>query len=110
MRLFLKSRIEIPSRIDEQSKIVEVLSIDLLGLNSPVIAKAPPAGPFYPGHDKWNYDYSIVQRRPDLIADNWIRLGEFMMDKNEYRELDNGMYVRRDTTLVDVQALLEAFP
>ena len=85
-------------------------TIDLLGLNDAVIARGPLAGPFYPGHDKWNYDYSITQLKPDLIADNWIRLGDFMGDKPQYRQLDNGMYVRRDTTLVDVPALLQAFP
>jgi hypothetical protein len=85
-------------------------TIDLLGLNDPVIAKAAPSGPFYPGHDKWNYDYSIMQLKPDLIADNWIRLSDYMKDNAEYRELDNGMYVRRDTRLVDVPALLQAFP
>jgi hypothetical protein len=85
-------------------------TIDLLGLNDPVIARAAPSGPFYPGHDKWNYDYSIRQLKPDLIADNWIRLGDYMKGSSEYRELDNGMYVRRDTQQVDVPALLQAFP
>ena len=85
-------------------------TIDLLGLNDAVIARGPLAGPFYPGHDKWNYDYSITQLKPDLIADNWIRLGDYMRDKTEYKQLDNGMYVRQDTTLVDVPALLQAFP
>ena len=49
-------------------------SIDLLGLNDPVIARGPRRTSFYPGHDKWNYEYSIGQQLPDLIADNWIRL------------------------------------
>ena len=80
-------------------------TIDLLGLNDPVIAKGPLTGPFYPGHDKWNYDYSIIQLKPDLIADNWIKLADFMKDKTEYKELDNGMYVRKDTTLIDVNGL-----
>ena len=85
-------------------------TIDLLGLNDPIIAKAAPSGPFYPGHDKWNYDYSIMRLRPDLIADNWIRLSDYMKYRSDYRELDNGMYIRRDTRLVNVPALLQAFP
>jgi hypothetical protein len=85
-------------------------TIDLLGLNDAIIAMGPLAGPFYPGHDKWNYEYSIKQLRPDLIADNWIRLGEYMRNEPQYRQLDNGMYVRQDTALVDVPALLQAFP
>jgi arabinofuranosyltransferase len=85
-------------------------TIDLLGLNDPVIAKGPLAGPFYPGHDKWNYDYSITQRKPDLIADNWIRLGDFMRGNTAYQQLENGMYVRKGTALVNVQGLLQSFP
>ncbi len=80
-------------------------TIDLLGLNDPVIAKGPITGPFYPGHDKWNYDYSIMQLKPDLIADNWVKLGDYMRGKQEYQELDNGMYVRKDSTLLNVDAL-----
>jgi hypothetical protein len=85
-------------------------TIDLLGLNDPIVAKGPLAGPFYPGHDKWNYDYSIMELKPDLIADNWIKLADYMRDKLDYRKLENGMYVRQDSTLVDVPALLQAFP
>lgn len=81
-------------------------TIDLLGLNDPVVAKGPVTGPFYPGHDKWNYAYSIVQLRPDLIADNWIRLGDFMRGQSEYEQLSNGMYVRKDSTLVNLAGLL----
>jgi hypothetical protein len=81
-------------------------TIDLLGLNDPVVAKGPVSGPFYPGHDKWNYQYSILRLRPDLVADNWIKLRAFMQQQQEYIRLDNGMYLRRDSTLVDVPALL----
>jgi hypothetical protein len=80
-------------------------TIDLLGLNDPVVAKAPPSGPFYPGHDKWNYEYSILQLKPDLIADNWDKLADFMRDKSDYQKLENGIYVRNDSTLLDVIGL-----
>ncbi len=80
-------------------------TIDLLGLNDPVIAKGPVTGPFYPGHDKWNYQYSIAQLRPDVIADNWIKLAPFMKTQPEYRKLPNGIYVRVDSTLLDVADL-----
>jgi hypothetical protein len=42
-------------------------SIDLLGKNDPVIAKGPAHPPFHPGHDKWNYAYSIGVLRPDIV-------------------------------------------
>jgi hypothetical protein len=83
-------------------------TIDLLGLNDAVIAKGPVTGPFYPGHDKWNYDYSIEQLKPDLIADNWIRLGDYMRNVADYAQLDNGMYVRKDSRLLDVNGLSQS--
>jgi arabinofuranosyltransferase len=82
-------------------------TIDLLGLNDPVIAKGPLAGPFYPGHDKWNYDYSIAYLKPDLIADNWNRLADYMKDMADYRQLASEMYVRTDSTLLNVPGLSE---
>ncbi len=84
-------------------------TIDLLGLNDPVIAKGPVTGPFYPGHDKWNYEYSIVQLRPDVIADNWIKLSAFMKTQPDYRKLQNGIYVRVDSTLVDMANLSKEY-
>ena len=84
-------------------------TIDLLGLNDSVIAKGPVTGPFYPGHDKWNYQYSIAQLRPDVIADNWIKLAAFMKTQPEYRKLPNGIYVRMDTTLVDMANLSKEY-
>ena len=85
-------------------------TIDLLGLNDPVIAHGPRSTSFYPGHDKWDYDYSIAQLRPDLIADNWIRLADFIKARPDYHQLDNGMYVRVDTALVDEAGLQKAYP
>jgi len=84
-------------------------TIDLLGLNDPVIAKEPPSGPFAPGHDKWNYQYSILQLKPDLIADNWIKLASFMKVQSEYRKLDNGIYIRLDSTLLNVDGLSKEY-
>ncbi len=84
-------------------------TIDLLGLNDPVVAKGPVTGPFYPGHDKWNYEYSISRLRPDLIADNWIKLGAFMKDNSEYVHLDNGIYIRRDSILIDVAGISKEY-
>jgi hypothetical protein len=46
-------------------------AVDLLGKSDPVIARGPVRGDFYPGHDKWNYSYSIFTLRPDFIAELW---------------------------------------
>lgn len=57
----------------------ERYSIDLLGKSDPVIAREKPRhlGAIYnldlfrPGHMKWNYDYSILQLKPDVITQIW---------------------------------------
>ena len=54
-------------------------SIDLLGKNDPIIAHEPPhgvsglrsIGEFRPGHNKWDYDYSIGELKPDVIVQLW---------------------------------------
>jgi hypothetical protein len=76
-------------------------TIDLLGLNDPVVAKSIGQGEFYPGHNKWDYEYSITQLQPDLIADNFAPLADFMRGNKQYNKLDNGIYVRIDSTLIN---------
>ena len=76
-------------------------TIDLLGLNDPVVAKSSGQGEFYPGHNKWDYEYSITQLQPDLIADNFAPLADFMRGNKQYNKLDNGIYVRIDSTLIN---------
>lgn len=88
----------------------ERATIDLLGKSDAYIAKGPPATAFVPGHNKWNYAYSILELRPDVIADNFNKLAAFMEDHPEgdlpeYVRLPNGIYVRVDTTRVDVKKL-----
>ena len=41
--------------------------LDLLGKSDRHIARLPPAGPFLPGHNKWDYRYSIGELRPDVV-------------------------------------------
>jgi hypothetical protein len=43
--------------------------IDLLGKNDKYVASVAPPGLFYPGHNKWDYPYSITKQRPDVIQD-----------------------------------------
>ena len=78
----------------------ERTTIDLLGLNDPVVAKGPAHGEFYPGHNKWDYAYSIGELQPDLIADNFVALAAFMRSNEQYYKLDNGIYIRKDSRLV----------
>jgi hypothetical protein len=46
-------------------------AIDLLGKTEPVVAKSLPKVPFFPGHDKWDYEFSIGKMRPDLVLQIW---------------------------------------
>ena len=42
--------------------------VDLLGKSDPVIARIAPTGPLYPGHNKYDYDYSVGQLQPDVVV------------------------------------------
>ena len=80
-------------------------TIDLLGLNDPIVAKGAGEGEFYPGHNKWNYYYSINELQPDLIADNFAPLGIFMRDNEQYELLESDIYIRKDSQRIDIQGL-----
>ena len=47
--------------------------LDLLGKNDTFIATSAPHGDFYPGHNKWDYDYSIGKLQPDVIFQTFDR-------------------------------------
>ena len=57
----------------------ERTSIDLLGKNDPIIARGPvhinsslfEPGTYRPGHNKWDYAYSIGELQPDVVAQIW---------------------------------------
>ena len=83
----------------------ERTTIDLLGLNDQIVAKSEGHGEFYPGHNKWNYEYSINQLQPDLIADNFSPLSAFMRGNEQYKLLDSDIYVRTDSTVIDIEGL-----
>lgn len=46
--------------------------VDLLGKSDRVIAGRKPRGPFRPGHNKWDYGYSVGLRRPDVVFQLWL--------------------------------------
>jgi hypothetical protein len=87
-------------------------AVDLLGKSDPVIAHGRRRDALYPGHDKWDYRYSIGQLRPDLIAQLWqqerdpdVRLLERWGYSPVHARLAADLYVRDDSTLVDRAAL-----
>ncbi len=87
----------------------ERTAIDLLGLNDPAVAKSAGHGEFYPGHNKWDYEYSITQLQPDLIADNFAPLADFMRGNKQYTKLDNGIYIRSDSELINVDGISDNY-
>ncbi|OGF47680.1 MAG: hypothetical protein A2452_03355 [Candidatus Firestonebacteria bacterium RIFOXYC2_FULL_39_67] len=62
----------------------ERYSVDLLGKNDKKIARekmhilqdVPVYKKFYPGHLKWDYQYSVGKQRPDVIAQLWKNQAE----------------------------------
>jgi hypothetical protein len=62
----------------------ERTSIDILGKNDPVIAHSGARinsslfspGNFRPGHNKWDYAYSIGELQPDVVAQTWENTDE----------------------------------
>jgi hypothetical protein len=48
-------------------------TFDLLGKNDTFIATSAPHGDFFPGHNKWDYNYSIGKLQPDVIFQTFDR-------------------------------------
>jgi hypothetical protein len=47
--------------------------LDLLGKNDTFIATSAPHGEFFPGHNKWDYNYSIGKLQPDVVFQTFDR-------------------------------------
>jgi hypothetical protein len=62
--------------------------LDFLGKNDTFIATSAPHGDFFPGHNKWDYDYSIGQLRPDVIFQTFHR----DLEKNLPQRITNWGY------------------
>jgi hypothetical protein len=84
-------------------------TVDLLGKNDPVIANGPPSplAPFLPGHNKWNYEYSIGELLPDIVVEDWGFLPEYMEQQTNYTRLADDIWIRNDSALIDVDGLTD---
>jgi peptidoglycan/LPS O-acetylase OafA/YrhL len=92
---------------------------DLLGKNDRHVAKLAPRGVFSPGHDKWDYEYSLGERNSDLIVEtvDVNPKDEAYIESLGFEKLENGMrlrgsapVVRRDLigrVMVDGETLLD---
>ena len=85
--------------------------IDLLGKSDPVIARTSPLieswEKLYPGHNKWDYSYSIGELRPDIVAQLWVTTEDDLLliaDAGYERHclLGAAVWIRMDSDLVDL--------
>lgn len=85
-------------------------AIDLLGKCDRVVARSAPRAGFIPGHNKWNYEWSIAQLKPDVVTDLWNPSEEDLafMRRHDYSMLPNGIFVRDGSTAVN-RELLESY-
>jgi hypothetical protein len=85
-------------------------AVDLLGKSDRHVARGTPAGPFRPGHNKWDYRYSILELAPDLVADDWGEIASFMDERAPgYDRLANGIWVLETSRSVDLDRLSQRF-
>jgi hypothetical protein len=86
----------------------ERVSIDLLGKADKVIAHVEPRQlkgisddvDFRPGHNKWDYAYSIGELQPDLVVQLWSHTEEalpFLADYTLIKVGDYHMYFKNDS-------------
>ena len=84
-------------------------TVDLLGKSDRVVARRPRQASvgFEPGHDKWDYQYSVGEMRPDLVAQLWHASdGERVaIERSGYDPLGPWLFARVDTTRVDRRAV-----
>ncbi|MDF2692191.1 MAG: acyltransferase 3 [Labilithrix sp.] len=74
---------------------------DLLGKNDRHVAKLAPRGVFSPGHDKWDYSYSLGERNAQLVVEavDVNDADEQYMKELGFEELPNGMRLRKDANV-----------
>jgi peptidoglycan/LPS O-acetylase OafA/YrhL len=75
---------------------------DLLGKNDRHVAKLAPRGVFSPGHDKWDYEYSLGERNADLIVEtvDVNEKDEAYIESLGFEKLENGMRLRGSAPVV----------
>ena len=71
---------------------------DLLGKNDRHVAKLAPRGVFSPGHDKWDYEYSLGERNSQLIVEpvDVNPTDEAYIASLGFKQLPNMMFLREE--------------
>lgn len=85
-------------------------AVDLLGKSDRYVARLPARRPFVPGHNKWDYAYSIGTKRPDLIVQLWHETAKDvdLVQSLSYEQIGDHTFIRRDTDRVDRRRVTEA--
>ena len=84
-------------------------AIDLLGKNDPVIARRAPVHPLHPGHDRFDYRYSLGELKPHIVVQLWYTTDEdWDFFKAAGYERLQGMLVRTDLDAATIQRLAAA--
>src|SRR5262249_5474670 len=62
-----------------------------------------PKGVFSPGHDKWDYEYSLGERHADLVVEavDVTPADEAFIASLGFETLPNGMRLRRDAAVTE---------
>lgn len=86
-------------------------AVDFLGKSDVHIAHVPPKGLFVPGHNKWDYAYSVGIERPDVVVQTWrptpadVRL----IRSFGYEPIGRDAFVRAGISTVDATQLAQVF-
>lgn len=85
-------------------------AVDFLGKSDAVIARHAPVVEFLPGHDKFDYDYSIGRLRPDLVTQLWFPTDDLFrkLPAWGYERVFGGVFAQHGAG-IDVARLREAF-
>ena len=78
-------------------------AVDLLGKSDRYVARLPGRDRFNPGHNKWDYAYSLRTFRPDVVVQLWIGTDAdvVMLRSMGYERLPSGLWVLRSSTKVN---------
>lgn len=86
-------------------------AVDFLGKSDAHIAHVLPRPPFVPGHDKWDYAYSVGVERPDVIVQTWRATPDDvrLIRSLGYEPIGRDAFVRTGAPTVDVVRLSQVF-
>ena len=86
-------------------------AIDFLGKSDVHVARVPPRPPFVPGHNKWDYAYSVGIEHPDVIIQTWrttpadVRL----IRSFGYEPIGSDSFIRVGASTLEVNRLAQVF-